>query len=251
MSKYSLTKNFSFVEFHMKEHKYTDNRTGAPRNFIGYLKKGYCKIVSSHKVLELKEGDLFYIPIGFPYESYWYPSDGDLIYISLGFLNLEVREGMNYELQQIPCDEVLRRKFLSIPLGNPVTCTALSRFYDVLSEIFPVMERETLGKKHAIVELAQRYVDEHPDCSIPDIAKACYISEPYLYLLFKRVLGTTPNEYRQEQLCEKGVELLTTTNKSIEEISDLLGFSSCSYFRKILKKHVGATPREIRKKGAL
>jgi transcriptional regulator GlxA family with amidase domain len=44
-----------------------------------------------------------------------------------------------------------------------------------------------------------------------------------------------------------GVELLLTTNKKIEEISEMTGFSSGSYFRKVLKKHLGYTPREIRK----
>ena len=44
------------------------------------------------------------------------------------------------------------------------------------------------------------------------------------------------------------VELLTTTDKTVEEISSLLRFSSAAYFRKVLRKHTGLTPKQIRKK---
>ena len=52
---------------------------------------------------------------------------------------------------------------------------------------------------------------------------------------------------KQEILCEKAVQLLTTTDLSVEEISNRLLFSSSSYFRKIFKKYTGKTPRQIRK----
>ncbi len=251
MNRYSARNNYSFVEFTMFKHKYTDNRSGSPMNFLGYTKKGHCKVVSEKKTIFVDEGELFYIPINLAYESFWYPNDGKLAYISLGFHRLDAREETRYELQKIPLDDRLRKKFLDIPLGNPVSCAALSEFYGFLSEVFPKMEREVLGKERAIVELASEYIAANPNCSVPEIAKYCLISEPYLYLLFRKVLGVTPNDFRQATLCEKGVELLNTTTKSVEEISDLLGFSSCSYFRKTLKKHTGCTPREIRKNNSL
>ena len=58
---------------------------------------------------------------------------------------------------------------------------------------------------------------------------------------------TTPNTQRQIILCERAVELLTTTDRPIEEISTALGFSSSAYFRKVMREHTGMTPREIRK----
>ena len=61
----------------------------------------------------------------------------------------------------------------------------------------------------------------------------------------------TPNEYRQIRLCEIGIELLSTTDKKVEEICNILHFSSSSYFRKILKKYTGCTPSEIRKRESI
>lgn len=100
---------------------------------------------------------------------------------------------------------------------------------------------------NTVIENAMEYMDRHPDFKIADIAKYCSISESGIYSLFKRELNQTPNEVRLKILCKKAVLLLTTTDRSIQDISDALGFSSASYFRKTLKQHVGKTPSKIRK----
>ena len=70
--------------------------------------------------------------------------------------------------------------------------------------------------------------------------------EEALYTAFKRH-GSTPNQTRQELLVRKAKQLLTTTDSSVQEISDQLGFSSTSYFRKILHRQTGKTPTQIRR----
>ena len=110
------------------------------------------------------------------------------------------------------------------------------------------MERET--QLHPILDKATRYIFEHPNDRISAVAEHCNVSESGLYALFRKQLGKTPNDIRTEALCEKAVSLLTTTNKSVQEISDIVGFSSTSYFRKILRQQTGKTPLAIRKKAA-
>jgi AraC-like DNA-binding protein len=98
-----------------------------------------------------------------------------------------------------------------------------------------------------IHEIIDEDLRNNPNLKIPDIAKYCNISEPGIYSIFRRYLNKTPNEIKNEILCKNAVSLLTTTNKSVQEISDTLNFSSTSYFRKILREHTGKTPLEIRK----
>ena len=100
------------------------------------------------------------------------------------------------------------------------------------------------GKKIKLDKI-KNYIQKNPLSPLYEAAEKCGISTPYLYLLFKNE-ETTPNEFKQKVLCDKAANLLTVTDKPIEEISSELGFSSSSYFRKILKKHLGQTPREIR-----
>ena len=211
---------------------------------------GSCKIVSKSTTISCKAGELFFIPKNLSYESYWYGED-IVEFISLGFLGLGTDDDMNYELQVIPCDSSLRDKVLAISMADQrPSCKILSAFYDVMSEVLPLL-RYSAGRDEYIVETAQRYICDNIGCGIPDIAKACRISEPYLYVIFKRRMNITPNDFKQQILVKKGMELLMTTDKTVEEISTDLGFSSASYFRKVMKKHTGTTPREIRREGVV
>lgn len=239
--------NFIFNKIKFKNYHYTDHTMGSPLNYLAYMIKGRAKIVSDKKTLTINEGDVFYIPLHLPYESYWYGEE--IVFLSFGFSELFTPENEELTLQIVPCDNSLKEKISSLPYGE-VNCQALSSFYGIMSEIIPIMERSSLSKKDMIMRTAVSYINTHPDCSVSEIAEACYISEPYVYVLFREKLSCTPNEYRQNQLVKKGVELLVRTDKKVEEISVMLNYSSASYFRKQIKKHFGMSPREIRKNSA-
>ena len=83
--------------------------------------------------------------------------------------------------------------------------------------------------------------------NITDVAAACGVSEAGLYLKFKKHLGKTPVAVRQEILIENAKELLSNTDMAIEQISDKLGFSSSSYFRKNFYQQTKTTPTKYRK----
>lgn len=94
-----------------------------------------------------------------------------------------------------------------------------------------------------------RLIRSDPSRKIADIAAACGVCESGLYGVFRRTYRETPNTVRQRVLCEQAKHLLVTTDLSVEEISERLSFSSSSYFRKVMRKHTGMTPGEIRRRG--
>jgi AraC-like DNA-binding protein len=98
-----------------------------------------------------------------------------------------------------------------------------------------------------VFQKVQRYLYKNPNAPMEAVATFCNMSQSGLYNIFARCGWGTPNDLRQKMRAEKAVELLQTTDLSVETISDRLGFSSASYFRKILKKHTGKTPTAIRK----
>jgi AraC-like DNA-binding protein len=249
VNKLFFSDNFSFSNINQKKkYHYTDARSGCPSYFLAYMVSGHAKIVSQEKTIYIKEGDVFYIPKGLPYQSYWYNNGYGLSWLSFGFDHLSTSENTNFALQVIPCPDSVITKIKALPTtGTFVTCKILSQFYDIMADILPYMQTVSTNRGQQIVENVQKYIAEHPECSIPDAARACRISEPYLYSLFRSIADTTPNEYRQQILCQKGIELLYTTDKTVAEISSMLNFSSESYFRKVLMKHTGYTPKEIRK----
>ena len=97
-----------------------------------------------------------------------------------------------------------------------------------------------------VVNKASRFMEIDPHMPISEIARNCGMSESGLYAAFRQN-GTTPVDVRQRMLCEKAVTILLSTDMTVEGISEKLGFSTPAYFRRVLKKQLGKTPKEIRK----
>lgn len=241
-----LYESFYFANYRFRVFRHNDARDGAAHNFLGYMQKGHAEIKTEDGVLKIREGDVFFFPKGLKYQSYWMGEEID--FLSFAYERLNINSHAKYELQAFRPSDALVEKIKSIPIVYfKIDCDALARFYEVMAEVIPQLETAPENRDEEKVESIKSCISKNPHLSIPEIAEACEVSEPHLYALFKKVSSATPNEYRQSVLCDRAVELLLTTDKTIERISDILGFSSSSYFRKILKKHTGKTPREIRK----
>lgn len=240
-----LYNNFYFNKYDYKGYRYTDNTKGSPLNYLACMLKGRCRIVGSENTIVVDEGGVFYIPKGLPYESYWYGEE-DISFLSFGFDRLDTSDSTQLKLQNIACSDELKERIKGLSVGD-TSCMTLAEFYGIMAELIPVMEVKEIKRDKQLLKMAMEYIGFNTDCSVSDIAKAIHISEPYVYVLFKKHMSTTPNDYRQKCICEKGRQLLLSTNKTVEEISEILKISSASYFRKLLKKHLGMTPREIRK----
>ena len=241
---------FNFNTICLKKYHYTDNRAGAPSNYLAYLQEGHCRIVSEQITLELQAGDVFFIPKGLSYQSYW-SSEQEIRFISLGFHLFPEEKRKHYLLQKIDCDAETAQRVQSIPTNTVVDSRLLGDFYTLLADLLPRMRYDLSNPKKDLIEKAKKYIHANPDCKVADIAQHCLLSESALFALFKSEANTTPNGMRQQILCEKATVLLTTTDRSVQEISNELGFSSTSYFRKVLAKTMGQSPRQIRKNSLL
>ncbi len=247
MKSVELCDEYYFSNIKFGKYHHTDMRAGTPVNYIAYMKKGKAKIVCSSKTIYVNEGDVFFIPKGLCYQSYWYGED-DIDFLSFGFLRLAANCSTNFDLQIVADSHELRHKLMQIPVNDSsIDCKTLSLFYDAMSTAVPILKYSPDCREEPIIDRIKLCIQNNPDASLRDVAALCSVSEPYMYSLFKRHEKTTPNSYRQRVLCMMATELLTTTDKSVEEISSMLNFSSSSYFRKILKKHTGSTPLGIRK----
>lgn len=241
--------SFRFLNITRPDNSYTDCRCGSPMNFVAYMKKGNARIVSPDITIEINEDEAFYIPKNLSYQSYWYGKP-EVNFLSFAYRELDTSDDNNFELQTLKCDRNLIDKILNLPTpGTQINCKTLSMFYDILADLIPIMKISPDSKEKSIIREVTECIRRNPFSSIAEISRLCKISESYLYALFKKNAHSTPNDYRQRVMCNMGVELLLTTDKKIEEISELTGFSSGSYFRKVLKKHLGYTPREIRRLG--
>lgn len=84
--------------------------------------------------------------------------------------------------------------------------------------------------------------------NITDIAARVGYTGNYLSKKFKQEMGVNIVEYITSVKIDAAKELLRS-QKSIAEISDMLGFHSQSYFGAQFKKVTGITPKEFQQKG--
>lgn len=94
-----------------------------------------------------------------------------------------------------------------------------------------------------------KYVETHykENISIHELCDRFFISKNKLYDIFLELCNTTPIKYQLQLKIKESKKLLTTTNMSITEISNLLGFSNYNYFSKLFKSETGVTPSKYRK----
>ena len=89
-----------------------------------------------------------------------------------------------------------------------------------------------------------RYIHSHyrEDLSLGSLAEVMHLNASYVSQLFSRESGTTYRKYLTELRIEKAKELLTTTNLSLSEVSEQVGFNDYFYFLKTFKKLTGISP---------
>lgn len=239
--------NFHFNQYCGHKYRYTDARDGATMHYIGYMRKGTCRIESREGILLVAQGDIFYIPASLPYQSHWYGEE-EIAFDSFGFFDFPEAMDGQYALQKFPAD-AKSLELINAIAQNPRVCSGtLGKFFALLSLLLPQM---TVRQKEALysktIHEAAAYLTVHPRAAISQVAKHCNVSESGLYNAFRREGDMTPNDLRHKILAEKAVHLLQTTDLSVEQISRQLEFSSSSYFRKILFAVTGKTPRQLRK----
>lgn len=241
-----FSNSFHFNEIHYKDYHYTDNRRGSPSHYFAYMIFGNCKLVTDSETAVIKTGDFLYIPDKVPYQSYWY-GNPEIKFISLGFKHLPNFENKNFTIQSISGFDEARRLFLSVANSKKLTAATVGEFYTLVGMLMPKMKYTMPRRTKEIVILAEKYLFAHPHAKNSEIAKHCAISEATLYAAFEKSSDLTPAQLRNGILLEKAKNLLITSDKPIEFISDSLMFSSPSYFRKKFKQFFGVTPREIRR----
>ena len=84
------------------------------------------------------------------------------------------------------------------------------------------------------------------DLSIQRIAKEVGYTEYYLTRKFQKEMGIRLTDYIKEARLEYAKVCLLSTELSVEEISDLLQFSSRNYFTRVFREKTGRTPSEFR-----
>ena len=83
--------------------------------------------------------------------------------------------------------------------------------------------------------------------SVKYFAERVYLSPNYFGDLIKKSTGKTAQEYIQNKIIDTAKEMLLGNGKTVNQISEELGFQYSQHFNRVFKKNVGYTPNEYRK----
>lgn len=103
----------------------------------------------------------------------------------------------------------------------------------------------TLSKE---IQSCCEYVKFHTESrlTVEGLADRLGYAKYYLTKKFKKETGQNLRDYIRMQKVERAKFLLQNSQISIQQISDLLCFSSCSYFSVVFRKLTGLSPQEYR-----
>lgn len=232
-------------------YRHTDNSRGIDCHYLARMRCGTAHIVSTEgREITLLPGDVFYLPLGLSYHSYWYgdeQNDNRVEWDTVSFTHLSELTGRRYAMQVIHTDEaglLLLEQLLSTPF-EPVRTSGL--LYSFLAHALPAMQPDICDPHVALLEHIKAYMAQHLDESVEEVARHCNVSPSTLYQLFRERAGMSTTEWKHQARVERAVTLLRSTDLSVEQISEQTGFCSASYFRKIVKQMTGLSPREIRR----
>ncbi len=105
------------------------------------------------------------------------------------------------------------------------------------------------GNNSDVVASVMEYIDLNIDkiMSIDEIAEHFQYSKDHLIRKFREQNGFTLKKYINEKKLHMVKRLLTTTNMSIEKISESIGYDDITLFIKFFKYHEKITPQRYRK----
>ncbi|OPA80971.1 hypothetical protein BVG16_01080 [Paenibacillus selenitireducens] len=112
-----------------------------------------------------------------------------------------------------------------------------------------VRTMEDISKQSKKIEIinAQKYVLLNLDqkITLDEVANHLHLNPSYFSRLYKKETNENFIEYVTRMKMEKAKELLNHSEKTIDSISQLLGYDNKSYFVKLFKQHFGVVPSKF------
>lgn len=219
-----------------------------------YIKEeGFAEYTSSNgDKLTLLPGQMLYIPPDTMYKLVFHHTSGKICFGRvLCYRFFPDVAHHDFPPQIINLDDRLLDFLNQVPeYSTTVNCYFLFKTYQFLNELLQHLKKSN-EKYIKILQPALDYMNSHDQYDIPELAALCNISESYFYILFKKALGITPIQHKHKLQASKAEFLLKTTDLTIDEVAERVGYSSASHFRSVFNRRFSNSPKKIRQKSRI
>ena len=232
---------------------------GYPCPQILYCTKGSGTLILDGRKISIPPFTAIFLPAFYPHEYYpeediwdihWvvpagYASDNILKHFGLTQPAVfSLKEVKNLEHYFRKMHEAIRADSF---FGN---YRASGHLYDFLIEFYRLISSKGISDApNPALMKAIDHINAYYTSSIKmeELCAVSGVSKQHLCLLFRNTLGTRPMEYVAKRRIQTAKELLTSSDKTIEEIAAETGFCTASYFCKLFKRYEGMSPSKFRK----
>ncbi|MBE5867071.1 MAG: AraC family transcriptional regulator [Lachnospiraceae bacterium] len=218
-----------------------------------YILKGTASFTAADGTKHLMTaGNCYLLPAGYTY-SYALETPIEHLYFDLKLCSVD-----GFDLLK-NCRKPLSYTFPSEKLPIYLSCTTSSDLLNCLMmkqelyvSIFTMVQKYnislTITKYSPQIQRVITYICSNLSLqlSVHDISDNVFLSVRSLTKKFKAETGMTLGSYITNCIMSEAEHLLLTTDSSLQEISETLGFSDQSYFARWFKKLFGMTPTQYR-----
>lgn len=230
---------------------------------IHYVTKGYGTFKFNGKVYNLKQGDIFILLKGMQVE-YVASIDEPWEYYWIGFSGSNANEYLNRtsitnscvanceENSKIP--QIILNMCEISKTYNPSRSDDILLLKELYSLLYALIEEfpkpfEYKDKElHTYIQDALNFINSNymHSITVQEIADYVNLSRSYLYKMFIKNLGISPQRYLINLRMYKATLLLKSTKLPIGEVANSVGYSDSLLFSKTFSKHFSMSPLNYR-----
>lgn len=145
-------------------------------------------------------------------------------------------------------EEEFNEKIKHVPYKNKEQIEAVCEIINALTSYIYLMRIVSMKKEETLASIID-YMENNlsADLSVSAICEKFSLSKTVLYELTSSAMPDGIAKYIRDKRIETAKLLIAKTDKSIEEISGIVGFLDSNYFRRIFKRLVGMSANAYRK----
>ncbi|MBD3949120.1 helix-turn-helix domain-containing protein [Tuanshanicoccus lijuaniae] len=223
--------------------------------------EGYFEVNQQHYHLKAGDGFIirsseyvtYYPDVSNPWTTYWVGISGSDFEKYIG--NTEIMsaavityhpDGETQKIIQTICDTTLDRE-ADLP-GVYWYKGQLFLLVEALKKEFSShhIQRAMPAKSSADTAYDYIYANYMKDITINHVAEYIGVSRSYLYKLFKQKFLFSPQQFLLDRRLTIAASLLLTTDLSMAEVAEKVGFKDALYFSKSFSKYYGKSPSKFR-----
>ncbi|MBW7454356.1 AraC family transcriptional regulator [Paenibacillus sepulcri] len=246
-------------------HTRTEMKTfgrSLPCTMMSYHKKGEARLSVNGSTYNIVPGTVVYIPPNVRHDHYK-TSHEETVFLWWHF-NYEIANIVDVlKLFQIPHTFKLRdsdrfenvfRQFRDLTDHSGILPSTILKQAKAMELLYLLLDNAVSGDEVFADPPAVNFLGilakivQHPErpISLQQLADELHMHPTYICNRFKELFGKSPIQAQKELKIQKAQTLLQTTELSVTEISQMLGFSEIQNFSRLFKTYIHVSPLEYR-----